>query len=172
LSIANSIGTVGLAWMSTKAAPFGNLIARGETSALDSLFFRTLRQSVALLATVCVVFFVFLLIGGHFFPHLAARVLPGWSFALLLGTILLNHVFFSEALYLRAHKREPLLVLAVVVAVLMGISTCISAKLWGASGITVGYFIFAGVLSVAWGTRTFIAKRREWHKEPQPQDAL
>jgi uncharacterized membrane protein len=172
LSIANSIGTVGLAWMSTKAAPFGSLIARGETSVLDSLFSRTLLQSIALLSTACAGFFVCLSIGGRFLPHLAARVLPSWAFALLLVTTLLNHVFFSEALYLRAHKREPLLVQAVVVAVLMGISTCISARFWGASGITVGYFLFAGVLSVAWGTHTFVAKRREWYREPKPHDAL
>jgi hypothetical protein len=172
LSIANSIGTVGLAWMSTKAAPFGNLIARGETSALDSLFSRTLRQSIVLLSTACAGFFVCLLIGGQFFPHLAARVLPSWAFALLLVTTLLNHVFFSEALYLRAHKREPLLVQAVVIAVLMAISTYMSARFWGASGITVGYFLFAGVLSVAWGTRTFLAKRREWYSEPRSHEAL
>jgi hypothetical protein len=172
LSIANSIGTLGLAWMSTKAAPFGNLIARGETSTLDRLFFRTLRQSVALLSTACIGVFLGLLIGGRYLPHLAARVLPGWAFGLLLGTTLLNHIFLSEALYLRAHKREPLLVQSVVIAILMGVSTCVSAKLWGASGITVGYFLFAGGLSVAWGTRTFLVKRREWHREPGLYRAL
>jgi hypothetical protein len=168
LSIANSIGTVGLAWMSTKAAPFGNLIARGETSALDSLFFRTLRQSLVLLSTVCAGFFFCLLIADRFLPRLAARVLPNWAFALLLVTTLLNHIFFSEALYLRAHKREPLLVQAVVIAVLMAISTYISARFWGASGITVGYFLFAGLLAAGWGTRTFLEKRREWYGEPKP----
>jgi hypothetical protein len=168
LSIANSIGTVGLAWMSTKAAPFGNLIARGETSALDSLFFRTLRQSLVLLSTACAGFFFCLLIADRFLPRLAARVLPNWAFALLLVTTLLNHIFFSEALYLRAHKREPLLVQAVVIAVLMAISTYISARFWGASGITVGYFLFAGLLAAGLGTRTFLEKRREWYGEPKP----
>lgn len=172
LSIANSIGTVGLAWMSTKAAPFGNLIARGETSALDSLFFRTLRQSLVLLSTACTGFFVCLLIADRFLPHLAARVLPSWAFALLLVTTLLNHIFFSEALYLRAHKREPLLVQAVVIAILMAISTYVSARFWGASGITVGYFLFAGVLAVGWGTRTFVNKRREWYGELKSRAAL
>ncbi len=172
LSIANSIGTVGLAWMSTKAAPFGNLIARGETSALDSLFFTTLRQSIVLLLTVCVGFFLCLLMASRFLPNLAARVLPNWAFALILVTTLLNHVFFSEALYLRAHKREPLLVQAVVIAVLMAISTYISARFWGANGISVGYFLFGGLLAVAWGTRTFLEKRREWYGEPKSRAAL
>jgi hypothetical protein len=165
LSIANSIGTVGLAWMSTKSAPFGNLIARGETSALDTLFFKTLRQSVIVLSTASSGFFLCLLVAGRFLPHLAARVLPTWSFALLLVTTLLNHIFFSEALYLRAHKREPLLVQAVVIAILMAISTYVSARFWGASGIAVGYFLFGGVLAVGWGTRTFLDKRREWYGE-------
>jgi hypothetical protein len=172
LSIANSIGTVGLAWMSTKAAPFGSLIARGETTALDSLFFRTLRQSIILLSTACVGFFLCLLIADRFLPHLAARVLPSWAFGLLLVTTLLNHIFSSEALYLRAHKREPLLVQAVVIAVLMAISTYVAARYWGASEITVGYFLFAGLLAAGWGTRTFLDKRREWYGEPKSRGAL
>jgi hypothetical protein len=172
LSIANSIGTVGLAWMSTKAAPFGNLVARGETSALDSLFFRTFRQSIIILSIACTGFFLCLLIAGRFLPHLAARVLPAWVFALILVTTVLNHIFFSEALYLRAHKREPLLLQAVVIAVLMAISTYVSARFWGAGGIAIGYFLFGGILAAGWGTRTFLDKRREWYGEPNSRAAL
>ena len=37
-----------LAWMTTKAAPFGSLIAKKDTPELDRMFFRSLRQSIAL----------------------------------------------------------------------------------------------------------------------------
>jgi hypothetical protein len=163
LSIANSIGMVGLAWMSTKASPFGNMIARGETVVLDGLFFRTLFQSTVLVATGAAGFFLCLVIGGHGFPKLAMRVLPPWAFALLLLTTVMNHVFFSEALYLRAHKREPFLVQAVVVASVLGISSMLLGRLCGANAVAVGYFIFGGLLNVAWGTYIFVTKRREWY---------
>jgi hypothetical protein len=168
LSIATSIGTVSLAWMSTKASPFGNLIARGEIAALDNLFFRTLRQSTALLVTACIGFFASLVIVERLFPHLAMRVIPAWAFGLLLLTTILNHVFYSEALYLRAHKREPLLVQAVAVALVMAISTSVSARFWGENGIIVGYFLFGGGLSVLLATLTFLRKRREWYGHSTP----
>ena len=76
LSIASSIGSVGLAWMSTKASPFGNMVARGEIAALDKLFFRTLWQSTVVLSTGAAGFFLCLVISGHSFPKLAMRVLP------------------------------------------------------------------------------------------------
>ena len=163
LSIASSIGTVGLAWMSTKASPFGNLIARGEISALDRLFFRTLWQSMLLLVTAAVGFFFCLLIAEHKFPRLSVRVLSPWAFGLLLLTTMTNHVVFSEALYLRAHKREPFLVQALVVAIFLTISTLLLGRTWGANAVTVGYFVIAGLLGLPWGTYIFFTKRHEWY---------
>jgi len=166
LSIASSIGSVGLAWMSTKASPFGNMVARGEIAALDKLFFRTLWQSTVLLLTGSAGFFLCLVIGGHTFPKLAMRVLPPWAFGLLLLTTVMNHVVFSEALYLRAHKREPLLVQAVAIAIILGISTLLLGRVGGATAVTVGYFMFGGVLSLALATHIFVTKRRVWHSFP------
>ena len=163
LSIASSIGSVGLAWMSTKASPFGNMVARGEIAALDKLFFRTLWQSTVVLSTGAAGFFLCLVISGQSFPSLAMRVLPPWAFGLLLLTTVMNHVVFSEALYLRAHKREPFLVQGVAIAIVLGLSTLLLGRVWGANAVTVGYFMFGGVLSLALATYIFVAKRKAWH---------
>lgn len=163
LSIASSIGSVGLAWMSTKASPFGAMIARQETKKLDSLFFRTLWQSTALTASLAAVFLLCLIVTENFYPSLAVRMLPPSIFGMLLLTTVLNHVVSSEALYLRAHKREPLVLQTVVIAVVLGIFTVLSARMWGATAVVVGYFLFGGVLSFAWATFTFVVKRYEWH---------
>lgn len=163
LSIASSIGSIGLAWMSTKAAPFGSMIARGEVMALDLLFFRTLQQSTVLLALGAGSFFLVLLVGVRSFPALTIRLLPPWAFGLLLLTTLMNHVVFSEALYLRVHKREPFLVQSVVIAIVLGLSTLLLGREGGANSVTVGYFVFGGVLSLALGTYIFVTKRREWY---------
>ena len=50
MSAVTQLGGIVLAWMSTKAAPFGSLVARRDFDALDTLFFRTLRQSLAIFA--------------------------------------------------------------------------------------------------------------------------
>jgi hypothetical protein len=163
LSIASSIGTIGLAWMTTKASPFGNMIAGNQIAVLDRLFFRTLWQSTVLLGIGTATFFLCLLIGGSNFPKLAMRVLPPWAFALLLLTTIMNHITFSEALYLRVHKREPFLVQAVVVACLLTVSTLLLARSSGPNAVAVGYFVIAGLLSLVWGTHIFVSKRREWY---------
>ena len=163
INITAAIGAVGIAWVSTKASPMGNLVARGEIAKLDKLFFRTLWQSTVLLATGAAGLYLCLVIGGHRFPKLAMRVLPPWALGLLLVTTLMNHVLFTEALYLRAHKREPFLVQALVVLIIIVTSTLLLAKFWGADGVAVGYFLFGGLLSLAWRTQIFNASRREWY---------
>lgn len=163
LSIASSIGGVALAWMSTKASPFGNLVARGDFTQLDKLFFRTLWQSTALLIACGSTFLFVLTVFGRSFPKLAMRMLPPWAFALLLLTGIMNHIVFSEAFYLRAHKREPFLQQTVAVAITLCFSTFLLGKYSGANAVTVGYFLTALLIGFPWGTYVFISKRKEWH---------
>jgi hypothetical protein len=129
LSIAAALGTVAYAWMNTKASPFGKMIARRDFATLDRVFFRTLAQSGALLlggeaAALTVLSFV-----ARYFPLLAARMLPIPIFALLMFALFLNHLLNCEALYLRAHKREPFLILAILVATLTAVSTLLAGRL-------------------------------------------
>lgn len=168
LSIATSIGTLGMAWMSTKASPFGSMVARNEIGALDRLFFQTLRQSTLLLASGATAFFLALVVGAYMFPQVAGRVLPPWAFALLLLTTLMNHITFCQALYLRAHKREPFLKQALLVAALLTVSTFLLGRTYGANAVTVGYFVIAGVLGLGLATCIFTSKRREWHGSAMP----
>jgi len=165
LTIATSLGTVAYAWINTKASPFGNMIARRDFAALDRIFFRALKQSAALLIGGEAVVLGGLLFVGRYMPRLSVRMLPVPVFALLMVTVLFNHIVVSEAAYLRAHKREPYLILSILVAVLMGGSTLVTAKLWGATGVTVGYFICGGVFYLTGGTYLFIRCRRRWHAE-------
>jgi hypothetical protein len=163
LTISNALGAFAFAWIYTKASPFGNMIARRDFARLDRVFFRALVQSVALLlggeASILSVLFVL----GRHFPRLASRMLPIPLFALLMFTIVLNHVVLCEAAYLRAHKREPLLFLVVLMATLTGISTLLMGKLWGTAGVVIGYFFIGGVFYLAGGTYIFVTRRRLWH---------
>jgi len=164
LTITLGLSVVAIAWISTKASPFGILVARHEYETLDRLFFRTLWQSTLLLIAGAVVVLLGLGCVTIRFPHLAARVLPLPVFGLLLATILCNHVVYSEALYLRAHKREPFLWLSVAGGVLTACSTVFLGKLWGATGVTIGYFCLTVTIGLGCGTYVFITKRRQWHE--------
>lgn len=164
-TIATALGTVAYSWVYTKISPFGNMIARREYDGLDRLFSKALRQSVALLFVADVIVLTLLFTARYHFPHLVSRVLPLPLFSLILLTSFLLHFLFCEAVYLRAHKREPFLVLSVLVALLTAANTLIAGRLWGAAGITVGYFIWGGIFQLILGTWIFIKRRREWHSE-------
>ncbi len=164
LTIASALSTVAIAWMTTKASPFGTLIARGEYRALDCLFFRTLLQSALLLATGAVLLILSLGYVSARFPYLAARVLPLPVFTVLLVTVLCNHFVFSEAIYLRAHKREPFLLQSIAVGLLTACSTLFMGKNWGASGVIIGYLCTSGIFGLAFGSYIFVSKRRQWHQ--------
>jgi|HubBroStandDraft_1064217.scaffolds.fasta_scaffold00337_27 hypothetical protein len=168
ISIVTQLGAMVLAWMTTKAAPFGNLVARGEIRQLDRLFFRTLWQSLGLLMLVAISLFTGLLAAERFFPALALRILPPPVFVLLLLTALGSHVVQSEALYLRAHKCEPFLLQSVLLAILSTASTIVCARLWGAPAVAVGYFVCLGVLGATSGTYIFQSKRRAWQRASAP----
>jgi uncharacterized membrane protein len=151
--------------MSTKASPFGAMVARGQFKELDLLFFRTLWQSTALLVTGATAFLLALLIGGPSFPKLAMRVLPLWVFALLLLCTIMGHIVTSEALYLRAHKREPFLIQAVISAILIGLLTFFLGKYYGANAVVVGLLVQGVIFGLPSGTYIFVTKRREWRDE-------
>ena len=163
LSIAASVGAVAIAWMNTKAAPFGHIIAQRKYKELDQLFFRTLKQSMLLLVIGSVVLFICLIYAGNYYPKYADRVLTPWAFWFLLLTIMVNHIIFSEAIYLRAHKQEPFLIVSVVNAILVGSTTYILGRYWSANAVAVGYFFSGSFSGLLLGTYIFITKRREWH---------
>ena len=171
LTVASALSSVAISWMSTKASPFGTLVARHEYGTLDRLFFRTLWQSALLLAAGAVVLLLGLAVVAQRFPYLAVRVLPLPVFGLLLATVFCNHIYISEALYLRAHKREPFLPFSIAIGILTACGTLFMGKFWGAQGVILGYFCTSGIFGLAFGTYIFITKRRQWHKASASEES-
>ena len=152
-----------LTWMSTKGGPFGTLVARRNIAGLDQLFFRTLRQSLALLAGGATLLLVLAIALPHFSPRLGNRIEPWPVFLLLLLTALSAHIVQSEALYLRAHKVEPFLVQSIVIAVATFGSILVVVRKWGTLGVSLAYFLVLGVAGLISATLIFSGMRRRWN---------
>lgn len=163
LSLVNALQAVAISWMNTKAAPFGSLVARKRYSELDDLFFRTLKQSIAvfLAGSVTIAVGVFYL-NVRAIPFASRLLSPGCIVALLLSTSV-NVVVFGEALYLRAHKQEKFLLNSIIGALLVAPSTYFLGKSFGAAGILAGNLVIAFVVGLPLGTWVFIRYRRLWH---------
>ena len=165
LSIANALSTIALSWVNTKAAPFGALIARRDFAQLDHLFFKALRQSLA----VCILGGLTLWIGVFYLnvihSRLANRILDPISLGMLLAITTLNIIVAAEALYLRAHKQEKLLVPSVLGALLISVSTYFLGRSYGALGVVSGSLIVALTVGIPIATYTFVKYRRLWHAQ-------
>ena len=162
MSVITQMSAMVLAWMTTKAAPFGSLIAKRDTPQLDGIFFRTLRQSIALFAAGTVLVIAGVLVAPHVMPRLSQRIESWPIFLLLLLTALSSHIVQSEAIYLRAHKCEPFLLQSIFIALGTAASVVVFARVSGALGVSIAYFAVLGVAGVISATTIFVIKRNQW----------
>jgi O-antigen/teichoic acid export membrane protein len=165
LNISNALMAVSIAWVNTKAAPFGAMIARKEYAKLDHIFFRTLTQSLVVCVLGSAVVWSSVIYLNMEQSRFAHRVLGPLSFGMLLLTMIFNHIVISEAVYLRAHKQEKFLLISVVGALFMLVSTYILGKRYGAIGMISGFLGVTTFVGLGFGTFTFLKYRRIWHAE-------
>lgn len=160
VSIVGYLGVIALAWMSTKAPAFGNLVAGQDYSGLDRLFFGTLRRSLPLLAAMAAACEGTISVLNRLLPHLASRMVSPAALALLLVALLGSHVMQSEGLYLRAFKREPFHVQSIMVSGLtLGLCFLLTPA-WGSMGMALSYLVGVGGAGSLSATAIFHLWRR------------
>lgn len=169
LTILNAIFSLAFSWITTKVPVFSGLIAQKDYKELDNLFNKTLLQSTVLNAFGLFVFFSLIFIIRYFDikiggKNFANRFLSFFPLFFMMIPILLNHIVGSWALYLRCHKKEPMLVQSVVMGGLCCTSTIGLGHYFGVIGITGGY-LFLTILGFIWTYFIFINKKKEWHNE-------
>jgi hypothetical protein len=165
LSITTYLSALMLAWMSTKATLFGQMIARAEFQQLRRLFFRTLRQALILLAVLSAVCQAAVIGLQRWSPGLAARMVSPKIFVLLGLTCGSTFVVQSMAIYLRSFKREPFLVQSIVIASLSILLSLLTVRAFGTTGIALSYFLCTGIVGMILGVAVF----RSWHGAAGPQ---
>lgn len=172
LNVCNTLSSVAVAWMNTKAAPFGRMIARREYRKLDRVFTTALLQSTAAAVLACAIvwFGIEWLVHHGIRMHgvlVASRFLPPLPLLLLLAGTIINIVVFAEALYLRAHKQEKFMVNSILGALYIVPLALILGRMQGphggAWGIAIAYAAGGVVIGLGYGSYTFFKWRRIWH---------
>lgn len=163
LTVATALSGVALAWVATKSATFGTLIARREFEEVDRRFFPSLWQSLLVLSVSALLVWLgtwALFASGN---PLRLRMLEPLPMGLLLAAVVVMHIVLCESIYLRAHKQEPLLVMSLVWGGLILLSSLTLGRIFGATGMMLGYFVINLTVGLGSGTWIFIQKRAEWH---------
>ncbi|MFZ1938020.1 MAG: hypothetical protein WAU67_02905 [Terracidiphilus sp.] len=162
MNIVTQMSAIMLVWMTTKAAPFGSLIAKSDSTGLDALFFRAFRQSLFLLSAASALVLSAVLAIPWVVPRLGHRIVSWPVFLFLLLTAIGSHIVQSEALYLRAHKCEQFLLQSILIAAATTAGVTFFAKTSGTLGVAVASFIVLGVCGTASATTIFFSKRKSW----------
>ena len=167
----NMVGAVTLlasTWVMIKAPTAGVLVARKNYAGLDRLMLNSGLTSVTVAAVLAFVAWagVYVLYSAHF--RIASRLLPPLPTGLFLGSAVLAQILNAESVYLRAHKREPLLWLGVVVSTLVVISIVLLGGRFGVTGMASGYLVITGGLAVPVATGILLCCRAQWHSPRTP----
>jgi hypothetical protein len=163
ISIAAKIGDVSMAWMNTKAAPFGRLVALRRFAELDHRFFRSLIQSTSLGTVGAGTVWLLAVVLGHHGNRYVARLLSPLGLGLLLFGFVVNTIVSSMAIYLRSHKQEKFMLNSILGALYTVPTIWLLGRRFGGVGIAAGYAVGSVVVGLGYGTYTFLKWRRIWH---------
>ncbi len=149
-NIINAIGAIASSWLSPRIPQFAILIAKNNYKELDKLFWKIVRIIFILVSGVSFLFWCFIFFlpfaENELAKKLASRLLPPLPAGLLMIAQILIITSTPFSAYMRAHKKEPLMYLSVIAAVLIGISTVVLGKMYSVTGLSLGYLAINALL--------------------------
>jgi hypothetical protein len=149
LAAINAIQSISMIWPASRMPEYGKLIAQKNWFELDFLFKKTLWQSLQIFL-ICALLFLSIMQSLIFFSNLGDRFLPVWQMAIFLGSIFGQILISNWAIYMRAHKQEPMMLLSIIGALLTGFSTLFLGYYFSSFGVILGFClltVFYGVPS-------------------------
>ena len=164
LQMVNGVQLIAMAWVSTRVPRYGMLIARGDYGMLDRLWLSNsvVSLGIAALGSAAIWVFVYLLnLSGWPF---ATRMLPPGPTLLFVAGAIFAQITQCLVVYLRAHKREPILVLNVVMCATAGLLVWTLGRRFGAMGAATANIIQMSV-TLLWMLFIWRHYREVWHRE-------
>jgi hypothetical protein len=162
LAITNGLLTATTAWLTSQAPFFGQLIATRSFNQLDRAFVRSLRSSFLLVVVAGSSLCGIVVAMDRLDYSLGARLLSPAPFALFVAATVVNHVIFAMAIYLRAHRREPLVATSALGAIVTPLIVAYVGRQAGVGAIAASYLAIT-CLGLFVTTAIFVSRSRAWH---------
>lgn len=146
LALFNAISIVSLSWVAAHAPSFSSHASLLQQDKLETLFKRSISQSIA-----CTIFLICLLVVILEYSKIipSDRVLGGIPLLSLAIVCLANSIIFPIAVVLRAHKAEPTLLMGFVTGILI-ISLILYTSKGGVGIISIGYASATALVALPW----------------------
>jgi O-antigen/teichoic acid export membrane protein len=162
LSVFNALLTISTTWMAASSPEFGKLIAKKAWKQLDKLFFTVQYQSIGVVTAGAIV-------AGGLIGFLQAnyqigqRFLPLNQAALLFASAIVVIINNGFAVYLRAHKTEPLMIVSVIIGILQALATWYLGMHYSSLGVVLGLLIITTTFALPAVYSIWQRFRATWH---------
>ncbi len=160
--VLTALQAAALAWVTTRAPQFGILVSRRQFDELDRRFRRTVVLSLGVLILGGAAFLLFVTVLNLMDSWLADRVLGPLATLVFLLAVIAYHIPHCQAVYIRAHKRELLMLSSIGT----GCGTGLLVWWWGrtqlaALGAGLGFLAVVALFTLPYDTLLWLRCRRE-----------
>lgn len=163
LQAINGLQALALAWIQVHIPRFGDLIAREQFDQLNTEWRRATLTSTLFIIGGAVLFFLLIYFLNSANLPFAERLLGPFATSLFLAGLLFAHINQCQAVYLRAHKREVLMLPVVISGIGMGLAVWWLGRRYGMSGVAMAYFLIMTFVAFPMVNRAWSQARKEWH---------
>ncbi|MBF0613994.1 MAG: hypothetical protein HQL92_02445 [Magnetococcales bacterium] len=164
LQLVTTLHTLAIVWVQAKAPLFGILISDGKFDELDRVWKKSAIMAFTQSLVTSVGLFFAVLIVKDYQPEIGARLLD----PLILGVFLIAHLLLQitnyQSYYLRAHAREPFLILGTVGASAIGIGVFLFGRYYGPMGVSLSYLSIVMLFIVPFSCYIMIKRKADWQQ--------
>jgi hypothetical protein len=168
-SVLTALQAGAFAWVHTRTPLFGMLISRRDYRELDRVFKRVSIISGCILTlaglSFCAVVVLLNQASHPLAAKLASRFLPPLPTIVFTTAVVLYYIPQCMAPYLLAHKRNPMLLAAIVGNSLIGAAVCVFGAKFGPLGAGLGLLAVVAAFVVPVLSAIWWRCRRQWHRD-------
>lgn len=158
LAIFNSVQSIGMSWIYSCSPRMSASISRRNGEELREIFLNAIKPSLAFTALCCTLVLVVVDGLGQVGVPFVNRLTSMTVMIFIASVTVVNSIIFSFAVFMRAHKEEPMMVPSVVLAVLTLAIAQYASRI--SVELTAALYLAATVaISLPW---SFIIFRRYW----------
>jgi len=161
IALVTAAFSISNVWMYVANPKLNMFASKQNWRAMDNLLLKTIALSVLTFSLGGILVISIM----YFFPEipLLKRFIGIVPMSFLFASWIFLIVIYGLATYLRAHKQEPMVLISIVSAIYIGITTFFSIKFLDPKYLFLGFFT-AQVFGLPATIMIFIKKRREWHQ--------
>lgn len=164
-ALIGAVQAAAMAWVQTRVPRFGSLIAIKDYIELDRIFRRLTLISLGVIVVggggIILLTCLLYSIDNEVIAKFSNRILPPLPTALFVLAVIVDQVPNCQTAYVRAHKKEPFLVLDITGNIFIGAAVVWLGARHGPTGAAIGCLAVLSLYSLPFTTMIWSRFRRE-----------